>query len=296
MRTNLGLKILVLFIAFFLWFQQQLLKLQTVETPIEIQYKELPPDLIIMPESAKFAVATITARGLDILFFKISRPNIIISASDFRYGKNNIDLSKHLVNNNENNIQIKQIEHKDVSWAATDRLVIKEKQIKINFLTSKDEEFFMENKFSDERLFVNVKGPLSVLNEISQVQTEKVSKKMVREGFLKVELTKPHELIELIDKEITIQIMQSKIINKTISLIPVQFPLEQNVMIIPQKVTVMIRGPEEIVEKLNFHSIKATIKVDKTKKNDVVDIQFDLPVGVKLIDHTPQKIQVIRND
>jgi hypothetical protein len=296
MKKNFGIKILVIIIALLLWFQQQLLKNQTVEIPVQIDYKNVPEDLIIMPESAQTVLINLTGRGLDILFYKLSKPRVSIDASQFRYGKNAIELHKQELFMGENGLELNQLGLNETNWATTDRLVEKEKPVKVVYASTKEEEFFLENKILDENLKAKIIGPLSLVNEIPFVETEKISKKMVRDGFLKVELVKPDELIDLKDKEITLQILQSRIINKTISLIPVQFPLEQNVTIIPQKVTVMVRGPEDVVDKLNQQSIKASITLDSSKRNDFVDIQFDLPSGVKLIDHTPQKIQVIRND
>ena len=78
------------------------------------------------------------------------------------------------------------------------------------------------------------------------------------------------------------------------SLIPIQFPENQKLSIIPQKVSVMVKGPQKIIEKLKDSSIIANLNMQKIKEG-FTSITFDVPSGVEIIEYTPQKIQVIQN-
>ena len=297
MRKNLSLKILVILIALLLWLQQRFLKEHTVELLIPVTYQNKPDDLVIMSESMQFVKAIITARGMDIFFFHLSKPTFLINASNFKYGKNEVHLiPENLIYSDHIKITILQLDFYEVNWVSLDRFVTKKKPLKIDYASSKDEEYFLQNKIENERIKVEVKGPLSILSDMDFIKTEKISRKMVKNNSISAKLVSPDATIELPQKVITLNILQSEIINKTISLIPVEFPLNSKITIIPQKVSVMIRGPEEILEKLTNQSIRATIKQEDIQRSEFVDVYFEIPSGVKLIDHTPQQIQIIRND
>ena len=90
--------------------------------------------------------------------------------------------------------------------------------------------------------------------------------------------------------------MNIRIITRTISLIPIKYPENLNISIIPQNVSAMISGPEDIVSKLDNKIIIAYLNESKIKKNNFVQVDFDFPAGVKLIEYTPHKIQIIHNE
>ena len=127
------------------------------------------------------------------------------------------------------------------------------------------------------------------------IQTKKISRKMVKDNKLSVALIVPDPKMNLEKDQISLEITQSKITTKTISLIPVKYPLNKNISIIPQKVSAMVRGPEDILEKLTNKNVTASIDENKINRNDFVRVKFSLPTGVKLVEYTPQKIQIIRD-
>ncbi|HHE65595.1 MAG TPA: hypothetical protein ENL09_06180, partial [Bacteroidetes bacterium] len=125
--------------------------------------------------------------------------------------------------------------------------------------------------------------------------TMDISSKMIVDGKLTVNLISPNPKIELLQEKIEFEITNTKIIRRTISLIPIKYPETENITIIPQKVSVMVSGPKEIIEQLDINSIIANLNISILKK-DFANISFDVPSGVKIIEYTPQRIQVIHND
>ena len=117
---------------------------------------------------------------------------------------------------------------------------------------------------------------------------------MVNDGKLTVLLITPDPKAELLKDRIVFEVTQTKIINRTISLIPIKFPETENISIIPQKVSIMVRGPQEIVEKLDNNSIIANINLAKVRKG-FTEVKFEVPAGIRIIEYTPKKIQVIEN-
>lgn len=118
---------------------------------------------------------------------------------------------------------------------------------------------------------------------------------MIVDGKLTMSLISPDPKIELSQEKISFEITNTKIIQKTISLIPIKYPETENITIIPQKVSVMVSGPKEIVEQLNFNSIIANLNLSTLKK-EFASVSFEAPSGVKIIEYTPLRIQVIQND
>ena len=296
MKNNLLIKVLVLLIAVLLWAQQILLRTHTVVLDVPIQLINIPEDLAIEQIELPKIPVKVRGKGLDIISANISKVTIDVDASNFLYGKNRIRFDEKNINYSDR-IHLFIVEMQDDSnlQVSMDKLVEKKKPISIQFASAKDEEFFIENKIINTQQRVTLKGPLALVSEIKNIKTQKISKKMVVDNKLNVSLINPHENIQLLKDTIVLEITQTKIANKTISLIPIKFPDSENITIIPQKVSVMVRGPEELVEKLDINTITANLELGKIRKN-FTDVSFELPSGIKIVEFTPKKIQVIRNE
>ena len=294
MGKNLLIKILVLIIAILLWMQLTLMKIHEEEIPVSIKLVNMPHDLVLEEELPEIPVH-IRAKGMDILFLKLSKSHFEIDAENFKYGKNKLNFTeKNLVYFHRLQLDVLNIDKSGNLNVSMDKLVEKNKAIEIQYTSAKDEEFFIENKITNTQQRVTVKGPLAILNEINKIQTKPISKKMVNDGKLTVLLITPDVKAELLKDRIVFEVTQTKIINRTISLIPIKFPETENISIIPQKVSIMVRGPQEIVEKLDSNSIIANINLAKVRKG-FTEVKFEVPAGIRIIEYTPKKIQVIEN-
>lgn len=298
MKNNLTLKISVLIIAIFLWIQQTLLKTHSEAIEIPIDINNIPENLILDKENSRLEIpVTIEATGLNILFLKLSDTYFKIDASNFHYGKNPLQISKDkLVYPERMKIGTKISNTGQNLWITLDRLVTQKKEIQLIYESPDDKEFFLQNRIVNEEQTVQLKGPMSIVRQINKIPTEKINAKMVENGKLEVKLINPYpEEIELEETSIDFNITQLKTTTKTISLIPIQFPSNMNITIIPQKVTVMVRGPENILNNLTSKSIKAKLEIAKPKKG-FYNIKFSEPAGVNIVDYTPQKVQVMINE
>ncbi len=296
MKTNISIKLLVLFIAIVLWVHQILIKEHTIEVNIPMKLIDTPQNLI--PDSSRLPEVTvnISATGKDILLFHFSRKSFQINTSHFRYGKNQINpKTDQLIYSNKIDLKINTIDKTEDFFINMDKLVEREKLLKIQFASANDEEFFIKNKIKNEKRKITLKGPLALLNEVEYIFTKKISSKMIEDGKLTAELISPDPKIELLNGKIEFEITNTKIIQRTISLIPIKYLETENITIIPQKVSVMVSGPKEIVEQLNTSSIIANLNTSILKK-DFANVSFEVPSGVKIIEYTPQRIQVIQND
>lgn len=296
MKKNISIKLLVLFIAIVLWLHQILIKTHSIEVNIPIKLIKTPQKLI--PDSSRLPEVTveISATGKDILLFQLSKKYFHIDTSHFRYGKNQIDIkADQLIYSDKIKLNINSIDKTEDFFINMDKLVERTKPLKIQYASVNEEEFFIKNKVKDANKMITMSGPLALLNDVEYIYTNNISSKMIVDGKLTVNLISPNPKIELLQEKIEFEIMNTKIIQRTISLIPIKYPESENITIIPQKVSVMVSGPKEIVEKLNINSIIANLNTPILKK-DFANVSFEVPAGVKIIEYTPQRIQVIQND
>lgn len=296
MRKNLVIKILVLLIAILLWLQQVLQKTHNVELLVPISLQNLATNLVLEDIILPQIRVEIQAKGYDVIFAKFSNFSFNIDAAKYKYGKNKIKLTeKNLVYPKRINLKVIDINYDNDLVITVDRLSEKSKPVEIVYESTADEEFFIENKILNENQKVVLKGPLILLKQIEVVKTKPINKKMVMGGKLNAELISPNVNVKLETEQVVYEITQTKIINKTISLIPIKFPESENLTIIPQKVSIMISGPEEILITLNNNSFDANLDLKNVRKG-FTGVKFDLPSGVKMVEYTPQRIQVIRNE
>ena len=296
MRRNISIKILVVLIAVVLWFQQVLLKTHTEEILIPIRLSNIPENLVVIEETIREIPVIIKTRGMDFLIMKMSQVYFNVDGSKFKFGNNFIQVTdQNLHYSDRITLEVKKINSSKNTIIEMDKLIIKKFPIQIQYDTPKDEEFFLQNKIINNFQNIDVKGPQTILSKYKMIQTKKISRKMVKDNKLSVALIVPDPKMNLEKDQISLEITQSKITTKTISLIPVKYPLNKNISIIPQKVSAMVRGPEDILEKLTNKNVTASIDENKINRNDFVRVKFSLPTGVKLVEYTPQKIQIIRD-
>ncbi len=296
MRKNLGLKLFALFLSLLLWFQQSLLQEHTVALSIPVRLVNIPSRLIPAGSNLKKSIKVqIKARGIDIFLIKYLKVYFKIDASGFDYGNNNVKLNlSNLAIPEHVNIKITDLKLKERFVVPMDRLVTKKKNINIRYASAKDLEYFLKNKIDLTDKKAKVRGALSDLNRIKKIDTEKVSRKDVENGFISVRLIPPSKDIVVLNPEIKLRVIQQKSIIKTISLIPISYPPNAKVTLIPQKVSVIIRGPQNIVNKVTKDSIVAYVDKNDVKKSGLVIVKFKTPNGVEIIDFTPRKVQVIK--
>jgi len=296
MKKNLLIKILVLIIAILIWLQQVLLRLHEVEFLIPIKLLNIPVSLALQEVELPQIPVLIQAKGFDIISAKISQIAFEIDASNYQYGDNKIKLSERdLVFSKRAQLDVLEIALSNDIYVNLDKLVEKQKPIKVEYVSSKDEEFFIENKIINSQQRVGITGPLSLLNGIKTIKTEPISQKMMIDSKINATLVIPNANVQLLKDKVILEVTHTKIINRTISLIPIKFPETENITIIPQKVSVMLQGPEELVEKIDLNNITATLEIDKVRKG-FTGVTFELPAGVKIVEYTPNRIQVIENE
>ncbi len=294
MKKNFFLKIFVLIIAFILWLQQVMLKDHKHQMDIPLKFVDLPSDLIISDELPEVEISLL-ATGFEFLRLNLSNIFLEVDASQFEFGNNYFQISKKQIKYPKNiHLEFDILETNSNLSVFIDKTIKRYKSIKIQFESKEDREFFLKNKIINDKKTVEIEGPSRKMQQIDQIYTEKINKDMVNDGKLNVRLIAPDPQINLSSDKISYEIMQKRLVTKNISLIPIKFPEEKNITIIPPKISLMIKGPEDIVQKLNRNSIEANLDLTNIR-NDFTTVNFQLPSGLELIEYTPKRIKVIQN-
>jgi len=302
MRRNLLIKILVFFLAILFWVLQSLWKDHQETINIQVKFSQMPNELIILSEESLFIPLDFEARGLDFIVFKLSEAYAEINAENFHYGINEFPVKpSDLRNQGRVKLNMDKFDSETKFSVNLDKMIEKKIAIEIQYSSAGDEEFFLKNRIEDPNKKITVTGPKSIVDQLDNILTEKINQKMFRDGKIIAELIVPDPKLRVIKNQITLEVTVAKQIERIISLIPINYPLDMGVTIIPQKISVMILGPEEIIGKLERSSINAFIDesvLKKLKPGESIfsPVEFTVPTGVKLAEYTPQQIQIIKND
>lgn len=296
MKNRLLLKIITLFIAVLLWFHQMFMREHKQEINVPITLINTPQSLVLFASDLPKVGVAIRATGLDIFKLKLSNNFFEIDASQFNAGENLVEITNRKFKYPKNiNFDFEMITTEQTFLIELDKLVEAQKPLKISFESVKEEEYFTKYKIINKDEKVTVYGPKKLLSSIKNIETEKISRKMLDGNKIVAELILPDLEMKLKQKKIVLNIVQSKTINKTIALIPIVFPEDKNIAIIPQKVTLRIKGAQNIMDKISRKSIKANLDFTRIK-DGYASVIFDVPMGIEVLEYTPQKVQIIEND
>jgi YbbR domain-containing protein len=221
----------------------------------------------------------------------------LINAENFKYGKNIISLKEDFIKApKRSSYKIISLGNSKRQILDIDKLETSYKPIKLSYASTKDEKFFIENKILLHNKRVKITGPQSILDTLEFIVSSPASRKDVVDNKLTLKLLPPHRKILLEQENIVLEISKTEMKIRTISLIPIKYPEHDNITIIPQKISVMVSGPKEIIEKINQRSIEATLDDSNLLNSSTRKVKIKLPTGVNLLEYTPNKIQIIKND
>lgn len=301
MKKNVTARLLALLIALFFWVQQGLLREQQEIVKLPVQFKNIPTELLVIEPVNPYLPIFFKGRGLNFLLLKMKNAHIEIDTENYGFGRTEYDITNNdLVNLDRLEMIPEKSEFKGLNYVLLDRTIEKNKKIELIYQHSKDKDYFYKYKDLEMDLFVLLKGPQSIINDIKTIKTEPISQKMFDNGKLSLRLINPDKRLLFDTNIITLNLTQERLVSKTISLISITYPVDQQITIIPQKVSIMIKGPQNIVEKLEKKDIEAyldskDLRKIKPGKEVQLGVKFILPKGVKMLEYTPAKIQVIKN-
>jgi len=286
--------LLAVCMAVFLWLQSVLLSEQEESVSIPLIFDPQPADLapndFIDPEID----IILKTNGVNILLFRHQNIYYHQDGSKLKYGMNSIHLNLENINCTEKQLEFIVGFKQKVKMVEMDRIISRQKPVILTFSSSSDEQFFQKQQFDVRSSTVEVKGPEKLLDKLEGIKTEPVSKRDLDNNSLRVALVSPSQLIVLNIREIVVRFNSNVNMIKTIPLIPITYQGEEKITFSPQKVTAKIEGKDSLISKVTKDDIHVDLIVPAMIDSVYGSVKFTLPIDVKLLEYTPEKIRIIR--
>ncbi|MBT6993727.1 MAG: hypothetical protein HN952_02110, partial [Candidatus Cloacimonetes bacterium] len=151
---------------------------QEINVPITLI--NTPQSLVLFASDLPKVGVAIRATGLDIFKLKLSNNFFEIDASQFNAGENLVEITNRKFKYPKNiNFDFEMITTEQTFLIELDKLVEAQKPLKISFESVKEEEYFTKYKIINKDEKVTVYGPKKLLSSIKNIETEKISRKML---------------------------------------------------------------------------------------------------------------------
>ncbi len=269
--ANMGLKILSLFFALFLWFYvtAQIEGIETVQVPIEVL--NIPDSLVIVSDIPRYAQVNVKGSRSELLKVRLfGNIRLTVDIGGVQGRELTVPLSRGMVSLPEG------LKSEGVSIVSPRTLsILLEKRaskvipVKPFFKGSlpKDLAFLKSPEIAPDRVIV--RGPERTVEELSEVETEPIEIVARRGRFsIECELYAPSN-VDIEPKKVIVEMEISRRAERTIEgIVPTVVQSEEgySAKCSPEFTDLMVSGPEELVRNL---------------RPEDISILLSIPVGVR---------------
>jgi len=284
--------ILALLLSAFIWFEINLTKVQEVDLHVPITISNAPSALVPITLEPETIDITVEGKGQDIMGYNLKKYVYHIDLREVHYGRNYLPIAyENLEGFKEFNLTIvHRPPMKDV-LIVMDNMSTMIMPVEITFADDDSRQYFEENELEIKPEEIQITGPQSIITKIEEVITIPYNKN--------IHVDDPHlSVIQPKDSKVSydtytldITKMEPKIIQKTISLIPIN--TSDGIEIFPSSVSIKVSGEQGFVSILEEKDIFATLELpDSFKVDDEILISVELPTGIDLLGQTPTKVRI----
>jgi YbbR domain-containing protein len=289
LQENLGLKILSLLIAVFVWLQSLLISEQKSVVNLPVALSSIPKNITLdnVPNHIPFNVR---GRGLEIIKLKFSRTKVLLDASKIKPGSDILSVSDYTIDLQEN-IQVEilgPVEQREISVYA-DVFHQKKVPVELSFADSYTRKHFTALNYTIIPEQITISGPKSKVQQIDRVTTEPVSREMLEQREVTLKINPLGSEVSASEKQVKIYLSTSYITTKIYHNLPLTVPPGKSS--IPSSVTVKLSGNSDILQNLKPTELKVSI-ASQPDEQGFYPVLVELPDTVKLIAVTPQKVRL----
>lgn len=284
LKDNLGLRILSLVLAMLIWLQSVLISehRSTVNLPVQLRFVPKNITLENIPDTIPFSVK---GKGMDILKLMLAKPQVQIDASKITPSTDILSLNNYTIDLPDNiNVSL-------IGPAQSDQLAIqadvfhqKSVGIKLSFADDYTKNQFAELQYTISPEKLTIFGPKSRIQAISQISTKPISRNMMSESRLTIELDMPDNEISVSENKVLISIIHSRESTKVFSDIPLA------ARFLPSLIAVRIKAPASILDKIKPSDIIPEIS-ETADAEGLYTVNIILPPEVELLAVTPNKVR-----
>lgn len=201
LTSNIGLKILSLFIAVLIWFNAVTEKTYTVTRKIPLIFKNPPAGLQIVSNPPDSVLLTMSASGKTLIQLSFFKPVAIVNLSKAREGGNRIEISKKNIRF-PTDLSAKIVNIQPTFLNVTLAKKVREKVKIIPLITGVPARNLAVSKIkieypkSGKAILV---GPRLWISKVTHIFTDSISiNKLKRDSVFRVKLIPPHEGVKVI--------------------------------------------------------------------------------------------------
>lgn len=296
---NILIKAVALFLAILLWFNVITEKQYEYEIRLPVTSVELPAGLSAVTPFPESLSVKVLAEGKKLLRSDWKQSGLRIKASRLRRGINVLELNLETVAliHSEHITLLELLNavpinvHLDRADSALKPIA---SRLKVN---PANEYMIVAGKGSIFPPKVKVVGSAAVLDGIDSIYTETRALNGVRNSVAEsLRLLIPDSLeITLGEDSVVIQIMVDRIARRTFAGVPVGSVtggVSGQVVIVPDRVTVVVDGPQTLMEPMSEKDIRVRANLPKQGKNGYAAPQVSLPPDFSAASVTPDSVQI----
>lgn len=295
-NRNLDAKLLAVLLACFVWLQLRLFSDYTVNINVPVKIVNLPQELIILGDEKEAVSYQVSGTGLQILLFSLSRSFVLYNGTNLNYGKNElIILSKNIIKPKYIKVVFNEKAIKHRITILTDRNVRKTIPVTLVFDKVEVQRLFVKKNLRLIQEEVQVSGPLTLIDTIRTVYTDPIVKRDIINEQIHLNIKPYNDLVTITPQQIKILDYKKSFREKTFTYIPINYNSDK-FAIFPQKISVIVRVKAEDINKISDNDIKATVDMSTLDNNKEAKLIIQVPENVKVLDYTPQKVQVMKHE
>jgi|GEM_PF-6143551 len=297
MKRAFWLQLFALIIALLLWMQHMLLRQQTAEFDLPFDVTGVPDSLTLAaPVPARIPV-TLNARGVEIVLLSLGNGRLVVSGENLQVGENELDLSAQDLSAADF-VPVGSIglHPRHPVTLSIDRLASARFPITLRYADEEDRAWYARQSVVLEPDSVTVRGPAGHMYTLATVFSEPLHREATTGRNVNVRLASPGDLFQLEREQAILRIDKAEYVRKDFNQITIRNPYESRFAIFPGKVNLLLEGTQEAISGLKRADISVTLVSGRPQNGNEIGLDIRVPNGVRLIEYTPQTVQVIYHE
>ena len=280
-------------IAVAIWYQINLLREQNVVINVPMRISNISDNFYILNRDELRVPIRVVGSGIYILIYYLSNPFINYNGAEMYIGSNVIDLSdSESILKYHPKLRFNIVQSDEDLVVEVDRVVQKRVPVIFDFVSERDRETLVSSNYIFDDVYISISGPESEINKIDYVHTEKINADAIkpRSPFVRLKYVN-----DFVISTLELQKISDIISTRTLALIPIEHDTTK-ISLFPQRVSVKIEGKLDSLNALSSEDITAYVLGDLFEDDSDVNIHFRKPDHIKILDFTPQKVNVRVNN
>jgi hypothetical protein len=291
--------ILIILFSLILWGSVSLNGEYVATVKIPVTFSNIPEGYVIGETSVSEVSMNVKGAGWDILSLIFGRNNEFLIPVGRVYGKHEVQIKNSLSRNSRMTAALSVLDiYPDKVEFNVERLASKKVKLLPDVTLNYKDGFGLVSDIKVQPDSIVVSWPESQLKQIQYIKARPISFENLEQKVSKNLTFEKPEKIDMSSEDAKIEFDVQKIVEKTFDNIMVEHkgvPSGKELLIIPAKISVVLRGGINILGHLTSSDIKASVNFEDALKDNSGSIEpvVIAPANTKVIDIKPKKLDYI---